>query len=509
MSDKRRIVENTLANGFAQAAALISSLIFMPMLINAFGLVDYGLFLITTTVAQYSQLLDFGVGASLVKLVAEHDARDDREGIGPVASAALMFYLVIGVVIAAIMVGLAFTTAFWMSKTTPASSLALLQRLLLVGAVFALWQWPANTFMYVLNGFQRFTVTARVQLAVTVANIGVYIAVLVTHHGPVALFAGTSAVLMLGSLVNVYLGMKQLAGVRVSPARAKSSFLKQIFRLSWAIFLVQLSSVILYQQTDRLVLAVFVGAAAVGLYEGAGKFMGLITQLTAFANSAVIPMASRLDASGEYDKLRMLFLRGTKYVLALVAPVVAVLVVLARPILVKWLGPQFADMAVNAQILVAPHLLIVGGTIGDSIIVGTGALKRRLPYSLAMTAANLVLSLLLVRPLGIRGVVLGTAIPYLIDYPIHIWWLLRELKVPASRWFREVVLPVYPLLLVPVGLAVVGALTPLASSLAGLGLLGVVSVGAYFAALYLVGLTDAERADVQAGLATVRERFAR
>ena len=77
------------------------------LLTNSFGNVNYGIFLTVTTVAQYSQLLDFGVGASLVKMIAEHLARDDREGIGPLTSAALAFYLVIGVVIAAAMVLLA------------------------------------------------------------------------------------------------------------------------------------------------------------------------------------------------------------------------------------------------------------------------------------------------------------------------------------------------------------------------------------------------------------------
>jgi O-antigen/teichoic acid export membrane protein len=507
MSEKRRIITNTLANGSAQATALIASLVFMPLLIRSFGITYYGLYLIVTSVAQYAQLLDFGVGASLIKMIAQHIAEDDRDGIGPLVSAALVFYLIIGVVAAILMVVLAYTAG--MIFKVDAQGALLLRNMFLVAAVYSLFVWPANTFLYVLGGFQRYTLTARVQLGVTIALVGAYIAVLGTHQGPLMLFVATSIVTMAGSGVNVYFALREMRGTRISPTLAEATHLQRIFSFSWAIFLVQVSTIILYQQTDRVVLGVFIGGAAVGVYEAAGKFQGLITQLVSFSNSAVIPMASHLDASGAEEKLKLLFLRGTKYVLALVAPVVIVLMVLAKPLLVRWLGPSFGAMATNAQILVFPHLLIAGGTIGDSIIVGTGALKRRLPYSMAMVVANLVLSVILVQRYGILGVVLGTAIPYLIDYPIHIWWLLRELKVPAGRWWREVVAPVYPLLVIPLGVSVWGYFSPLSGSLIGLATIGAASVAAYLAGLFAVGLSAVERTEIRAAVDSVRARLAR
>jgi O-antigen/teichoic acid export membrane protein len=249
--------------------------------------------------------------------------------------------------------------------------------------------------------------------------------------------------------------------------------------------------------------------AAVALYQPAAQFQSLIVQLVSFTNSAVIPFASHLHASRAEEKLRLLFLRGTKYTLLFVTPVIVVLTVLARAILLRWVGPEFALQASNARILLLPQLLIVGGVIGDSIITGQGKLPKRLPYSLAMTAGNLVLSIILVQKLGILGVVLGTAIPYLIDYPIHMWWLLRELDVPARRWFGEVVLPVYPLLAIPALLSLGALFTPLAQTLVGLGVAGAASVGGYYVAILAFALKPDERRDLLSIVADVRGRFVR
>ncbi len=191
------------------------------------------------------------------------------------------------------------------------------------------------------------------------------------------------------------------------------------------------------------------GAASIALYEAAGKFQGFVAQLTGFATSAVMPMASHLDANDRQDSLQSLFMRGTKYTVALITPIVVTLIVLAKPLILRWLGPLFVTQSLNAQILILPQLFMATATLGDSIITGKGRLPERLPYVLAITLGNLVLSLLLVQRFGILGVVLGTSIPYLVDYPFHVRMQLRIVGISAGRWLKEIVLPAYPLLVIP------------------------------------------------------------
>jgi len=501
MSEKRRIVVNTLANGVAQFAAMLSALVFMPFLIRGFGTTDYGLYLLASSVVGYAGLLDFGVGTSLVKLTAEAAAQDDRERLGRLTSSTLAFYTVIGLVIAAIMVLLAFNTGA-LFKVDPDGE-RLLRNLFFVAAGASLLAWPANTGGAVLQGFQRYTQTARVSLGMTIGTICMTAAVVVLHEGPIVLMIGVAAVNLTGGIVNALLARRVLAGVHVSLFRADRPALQAIFRFSWAIFVTQLCTIIVYQQTDRLVLGIFVGAAAIALYDAAGKFQGLMSQLTSFAVSAIMPMASQLDAEGRREAIRALFLRGTKYTLMLLSPVVVVLLALARPILLAWLGPEFIVVAVSAQILISHQILTSGTAVGDTIVVGLGKLPKRLPYIVALATLNLILSLMLVQRFGILGVVLGTAIPYFIDYPLHMRLLLKLIDVPPSRWLRETVLPTYPLLLVPLAISLTLGSTPMAGTLLGIAAIGVASVGAYWLAVYAWGLTGDEKRDLRGGVKAV------
>jgi O-antigen/teichoic acid export membrane protein len=137
----------------------------------------------------------------------------------------------------------------------------------------------------------------------------------------------------------------------------------------------------------------------------------------------------------------------------------------ARPLLQSWLGAAFAAQAISAQILISHQLLTSGTAVGDTMIVGLGKLPKRLPYVIGLALANLVLSLALVQRFGILGVVIGTAVPYFIDYPLHMRLLLRAIDVPTSRWAREVLLPTYPLLVLPLIASLILVRTPLSGSL--------------------------------------------
>jgi O-antigen/teichoic acid export membrane protein len=268
-----------------------------------------------------------------------------------------------------------------------------------------------------------------------------------------------------------------------------------------------LSDTIFYQQTDRLLLGIVAGAVAVGLYEAAAKFNVLVTYLSGLSVSAVLPLASSMGAEGRHASLRALFMRGTKYTAALVAPVSVGLIVFAEPLLRAWLGDLFAEQAIVAQVLVFPHVLVSLGLMGDAIVTSQGRLKKRVPYILAQAILNVVLSLMLIPRFGVLGVALGTALAHLIDFPLHIRWLLKETRVSLAEWMREVIAPVYPLLLVPLVLGSILARSPVSATVLGIFMAGIVTVGAYWLALYFVGLSEWEREEARVALRAARARI--
>lgn len=502
--EKRRLVTNTFLTGLSQSAAMIASLVFMPMLITAFGIGDYGLFMLVSSVTAYAALLDLGVGSALTKMVAEHEARHDRDALSSSISTTLVFYTAVGVVVALAMlaVGAVVDVVF----DVDSAGALLLRNMLWLGAVFQLWFWPASTARYVIGGFQRYDILARTGFLATALNIIAIGLVLATSGGPLLLVALQGVTLVIVSIVNIAAARRLAAGVAVSPARASASRLRAIFVFSWAVFVVQLSDVLFYHQTDRILLGVFAGAVAVGLYEVAAKLNMLVTYLSGLTVAAVLPLASAMGAQDRHSSLRALFVRGTKYGAALVAPITIVLAVFAAPLLEVWLGPEFRDQAVVVQVLILPHVVVCLGLMGDAIVISKGRLAKRVPYVIAQTVFNIVLSIALIPRYGVLGVAVGTAAAHLIDFPLHIRFLLKETGVSLSQWMREIVLPVYPFLLLPAALSALLAGTFLVDTLAGVLVGMLIALFAYWLAVFVFGLSSAERAETRSAVTTWRSR---
>jgi len=98
-----------------------------------------------------------------------------------------------------------------------------------------------------------------------------------------------------------------------------------------------------------------------------------------------------------------------------------------------------------------------------------------------------------VRPWGMTGVALGTVVASLIDYPLHLRYLSRNVGLHYGSFVREVVLPVYPLLLLPAALAWAARVGGLTTSLAGTVLTFAMAALLYWMAFLMLMVSRAER----------------
>ena len=178
---------------------------------------------------------------------------------------------------------------------------------------------------------------------------------------------------------------------------------------------------------------------------------------------------------------------------AIVAPIALLLAVLGQPLLVTWLGPSFAASETPTVLLTALQAVLASLSVGHTIVVATGKLPGRLPVILAIVGLNLVLSLLWVRPYGMTGVAMGTVVAALIDYPLHMRYLVRHAGLHVGSFVREVVLPVYPLLLLPAGLAWAARAGGITATLTGTLLTLVIGLLLYWMAFMTLMVGRAER----------------
>jgi O-antigen/teichoic acid export membrane protein len=179
---------------------------------------------------------------------------------------------------------------------------------------------------------------------------------------------------------------------------------------------------------------------------------------------ALTPAAARLNIQGDRSGITHLLLRSTQLTLLLTIPLYALCAAYLEPLVRILTGLKAVDTAtywVGQTLLAATFSSLVTNSCSKRILMMCGWEKKLLVLSLVDATANLVLSLVLVFPLGVLGVAIGTMIPTVL---VGWLWVLpltaRFTELGTGTFLRLTFGPVA--LPVIAGLAVLGALLVLA-----------------------------------------------
>src|SRR5581483_3015859 len=200
----------------------------------------------------------------------------------------------------------------------------------------------------------------------------------------------------------------------------------------------------------------------------------------------LFPVVVDSDAGEKPERLRAIFIQGTRLSLVSVVPLAACLVLLARPLIEAWVGPRFEESIIVSQILIAVVAIRVGNATATTLLKGAGR-HQLLAFSNAGAAlANVALSLLWIKRYGLVGQALGTLFPVAAT-SIFILWpaACRRVGVTVGDAFRRAVWPtLWPLaVMTAVVIPLRNALPPRLISVAAVAAVGTLCYAATFLAL--------------------------
>jgi O-antigen/teichoic acid export membrane protein len=182
---------------------------------------------------------------------------------------------------------------------------------------------------------------------------------------------------------------------------------------SW-VFIINICQQFIYY-SDNLVVGAFVSVSAVTFYAIGGTLIEYLRALVTALTVTFTPLASSFEAEGRTEHLRKLLIQGTRAALLIGLPVALALMFRGKTFIGLWMGERYADMSSRVlQILLLCQLTIVGNATAGGIAYGVGKHNRLAYFVAAEGIANLTLSVVLVRYIGLLGAAWGTTIPSLV-----------------------------------------------------------------------------------------------
>lgn len=488
----RYILLNTLSSYARDIVDTLIFLVLIPFIISTLGTESFGLWSLIWAFLSFFDLADMGFGTSVVKYVADAKGRDDLALQQKIICTLFGVYVGLGLLLlAGVGVSLLF---FNQAFDIPAHQQAAARAVLLILGVRSALYLPLGMFRGVLIGCQKQSVANGYKILANVLYfVGVWLAL---RRVPDIRVLAVLTMLMgiLPFMAMMIHARRTVPGLSLHPRHFDRRIVREVSSFSFYFTLIQISGLIA-TRVDAIIIKAFLPLEMVAIYAIAMRLTEKANQFCSHLTKALTPVVAELRGAGEEQNIRAVWYRGSKLTVAFATPLLVGLAVLAEPLVRAWTGPGF-ELSVPALwwLVAATSVNIIHSNTAN--ILSMGGQQKYLAVSLlGGQVLNFVLSVLLIRWLGITGVAMAT---FLASLPTQIGLIqTRASRLQGrSHWdfYRQTVLPsVLPALVIVVLFYVVQRVWPL-TNLVEVAALEAAGCLVFAVVFWFIGFTAREQA---------------
>jgi O-antigen/teichoic acid export membrane protein len=436
-------VKNLARNVTTRYLALVIEaglgIVVLPYTVHKLGAAAYGLWALTTSVTQYFTTLQLGYGGAIVKFVAEFRAKQDTRALNEVLSTMYWIYTGIGAVAYLLAVIVAWYLPGWFNLGPDQARIG--QILLLISSAQIALFFPFSVFGGVINGFERFYINNVVGTAITVAAAIAQVTVLWAGYGLVELVATTTLIRTLPFLIYRQNAYRAFPEMRLRLAYFRRSRLRDLTGFSVYLAVIDWSSRLAYA-TDNIVVGRLLGTSAVGIFAVGSRLTEQMLKVTNQLHTLLFPAVVRRAAIGEEERQRTLMIKASRFQLATAIALAAATVADGDVLIRAFFGPGFDSSVIILRLLSLVVVLRAWMAMPSTVLKGTGRQRFVAIAATVAAVANALLSVMLVKWMGLTGSAMGTVIPAAVLAAFFIFpQACAVVGLSTLQGYRRIVVP--------------------------------------------------------------------
>ena len=430
-----RLVRQGVLHYAGQIAAVLSSIVLVPLMLHRLGVEAYGFWIVALAAPGFAAGLDNALYLAVTRETAAHDqtVRISDESTRSFLSACCGAYVLFGLLCSAFILasGSLITRHLHLSLGVQSAAPTVF-----VAVALAFAAGRAVVFVNaVLAGFQRFSTINAISVSVLVLRF-VGFALLLKFYCSLGAIAVCYA-LVAGVECFVALGIAyRLGAVRANRSLFQWMLLRRVGRFGLSSFLTTVLQNLCWF-SPPILLGFLTGgtSATTSLYAGQRPCF-IVSELNWRGAEVIFSAAAAREEHSGNEAYYSLMVFGTKCFLAVAMPLCVGLFLLAPVLIHEWLRFARPETAVVMQVTSI-------GVIADALWVGPlhvlwgrGMARRVLIITAGMTASVLLLNVLLIPRFGVTGAALAFTVSAWIGAIITVLNAAREIR---SSWFKVLI----------------------------------------------------------------------
>lgn len=506
MDRQKQIKNGVLLSYLTLFVSFISQLIITPIIIQAIGPAEHGVYTMAVSIVNYLNLLSFGIGSVYIKFYAEASRNSDINKISILNGSLFFLFTVISIIVFVSGCFVAKYCGILVKTSFTAGEIAILQKTILILTLNLSLTFIGSVHSSYIIALERFTFQKTINLIKTV--IQPILSLVLVYIGFKSFSLAISLVIMAQfvNFANIYYAYKK-HGFSMKIQLPKADLLKRIFEYSGYIFLIMILDQVNWN-VDKLILGAMLSATAVSIYGVGSQFNAYFKTLSSSISSMYTPVIHKIQSSDESEEninnsLTDIMIKTGRIQFLVIMLAYTGFVFFGQSFIEAWVGSVYREAYYVALLILGSEIIPLIENVG--IEIRRAKNKQKVPTYVAIVRAvfNLAISIPLCSRFGPTGCALGTAISMVSGSVFLNFYYSRALKLNIRLYWKNI-LCISKGMVLP---CVFGILLNVFVSISGYGqilLYALIYIAVYISSVYLFSFSRQEKEKIIGILKRVR-----
>jgi len=364
----KKIARNALFNWGFFVLGVIITFFMSPFLVHTLGDMKYGIWSLIGSLSGYMLLLDLGIGSSLTRYVSKFLKIKDNQNLVSFINSAIALYMILGLMI--ILVSPLTANLLLKFIKFDIDVRHIVHFLVIIVSVDAATFLIVASLRSIFQGLQRYDIINLVFCLLAIIKAFCFYLFLsngfgLLSMGIIALTANLTIVIIFYLIIKINYGF-----IHFNFKTIERTSIKSIYNYSLFTFINMIANLFIYK-TDSFVIGYFLSTSAITYYSISWSLMEYLKKFGMAFSSVFVPVISEYEAVSDYDKIRGILNRGTKYTLVLTMPLCVGVMIFGEPFISLWMGKKYATVCSPILIiLIICQFLELPQKISNSVLFG-------------------------------------------------------------------------------------------------------------------------------------------
>jgi len=436
---KRLIVSNTLGSALVSVAAQIISFFIIPLFIDGLGTELYGIWVISNVIIGYANVFDFGFSDGLQKYVAEARVNKDDKQLSQVVVSGTVALTFLGSLLGIVIFVTSSTIVNFFNISVENIGIAIM--LLKLSALFSIVLWPLRITHVILKAYLKVKESSFLYALRQVMQSIAMLLLLYIKLPVVEIKIYSTIVFILFSIPGITFVRKYVPQINWSLKNFRLQQVRRMSRFSLGMFFFSILAM-LSTKIDSLILGRMIDMTAVSLYVIVSKPYDIIGTTSNTLMKMLMPVTFNVIPNAKQAEKERLVVLAVKYRTIILAPAAAIAIAAIPSFLNLWVGSEYVQYAIWAQMYVAIHFFMGISSLGNIARVA-GAMKLINGMLTIKVIINIIVSIIATMYIGVGGVITGTVVSNILFSGIlYGRFICKKIEVSYKKVFKTFILPV-------------------------------------------------------------------